>query len=288
MFKIGDKAKGFKFDSDTDSVHYDNEMDDYVDMVGEVVEVYSHSFVIMFPDHLEWMYPASLCHLAKMDEESSAFKVGDHVKFKKSSIDSGMIDSDESCSYKVIAVDADYQWLKIYQNGWPTMYHPNHFEHVKEEIMNNTEDREIKWEGSQIDWRVGQEVFCLLRGKGVVHQIHNTGIYWSEGIEVHFPIHGVIRYKFDGTIGSGLNRSLFFSEPKIEAEKFPPKKPFVPKLKKGDVILVKVKDELYGEGTVRTVHSETDDRIYISEKHHYFLKKDILSIRILSEEIIFN
>ncbi len=146
--------------------------------------------------------------------------------------------------------------------------------------MNNTEEQEIKWE-------VGQEVFCLLHGKGVVHQIYNTGVDWSEGVDVYFRNHGIIRFKFDGTIGTGFNRSLFFSEPKIEAEKFPPKKPFVPKLKKGDVIFLKIKGRLFGEGTVRTVYSELDDRIYISENHDYFLKEDILSAHVLSEEINF-
>ena len=37
-------------------------------------------------------------------------------------------------------------------------------------------------------------------------------------------------------------RSLFFSEPKIEAEKFPPKKLFVPAFQKGDVVAVKWAD----------------------------------------------
>lgn len=286
MFKIGDKAKGFKFESDTGSVFYENKMDDYVGELGEVVEVYSDSFVIMFSDQLEWMYPSSLWHLAKV-EDTKHFKVGDRVKFKKSSLATGMIDSDESCSYKVIAVDTDYQWVKIYQNGWPIMYHPNHFEHVKEETMENTEEQEIKWEGSQIDWQVGQEVFCLLRGKGVVS-------YIAEGDDI---VHAIgVRFKDSedcytrcGKLdNSHKNRSLFFSEPEIIAEKFPPKKPFIPTLKKGDIVFIKVSGELFGEGTVRTVYGEHDDRIYISEDGMYFMKKDIVSLHKLGEEIKFN
>lgn len=50
MFKVGDKAKGFKFDDDTDSVHYDNEMDGYVDMVGEVVDKFTLSY-----EHREYL-----------------------------------------------------------------------------------------------------------------------------------------------------------------------------------------------------------------------------------------
>ena len=214
------------------------------------------------------------------------FKVGDKVKFKKSSLDSGMIDSDESCSYKVIAVDTGNQWVKIYQHGWPTMYHPNHFEHVKESVMDNTDDAMNNSEEKEINWEIGQEVFCLLRGKGVVHQIYNTGMDWSEGVDVYFRNHGVIRFKFDGTTGIGFNRSLFFSEPKIEAEKFPPKKPFVPVLKKGDVILVKSSG--YKEGIVRTVYEELEDKIVIDAKGDFHAKSQIHSIHRIGEEIIFN
>ena len=287
MFKIGDKAKGFKFDSNNeDDVSYVPEMDRYVGVLGEVDFVSSEYLVIQFEKD-SWAYPMSLAHLAVVEEKATfnvgdkgnSFNVGDKVKFKKSSLDSGMIDASEEDVFEIMSVFGDN--VQVFTGEFLERFNQNHFEHVKEETMNTNEQQIINWE-------VGQEVFCLLRGKGVVHQIYNTGVDWSEGVDVYFVNHGVIRFKFDGTFGIGFNRSLFFSEPRIEAEKFPPKKPFVPKLKRGDVILVKVKDELYGEGTVKTVYGEIDDRIYISENHHYFLKKDILSIRTLSEEIIFN
>ena len=168
------------------------------------------------------------------------FKVGDKVKFKKSSINSGMIDATEDDVFKVVSVHEEHWGTLVKLEGIISTVNITHLEHVKEEIMNNTEEREIKWE-------IGQEVFCLLRGKGVVHQIYNTGVYWSEGVDVYFGDHGVIRFKFDGTIGTGFNRSLFFSEPKIEAEKFPPKKPFVPVFKQGETVVAKKKD---GKNTV--------------------------------------
>ena len=203
------------------------------------------------------------------------FKIGDKVKFKKSSLDSGMIDASEEEVFEIMSVFGDN--VQVFTGEFLERFNQNHFEHVKEEIMTE----EIKWE-------VGQEVFCLLRGKGVVHQIYNTGMDWSEGVDVYFMNHGIIRYKFDGTIGTGFNRSLFFSEPQITAELFPPKKPFVPGLKKGDIVFIKDKQGLFGEGTMRTVFSETEDRIYISEDRHYFMKRDIESVQILSEEIKFN
>lgn len=66
--KVGDKVMGFEFDSGTDGVGYDAEMNDYVEEVGVVVDVYTDSFVVQFPDSLEWMYPASLSHLAKIED----------------------------------------------------------------------------------------------------------------------------------------------------------------------------------------------------------------------------
>lgn len=233
-------------------------------------------------------------------EPQEAFKVGDRVKFKKSSLAAGMIDAKETDVFTIVSIPlpSDKQQLVWIEEryGW---YHVSHFEHVKDSVMtetgdamNNTGEQEIEWEGSQIDWQVGQEVWDVRNGRGIVKSTEYEGGY---PIFVEFDLkefggeNVADCYTLDGRYGKTQTlRSLFFSEPKIIAEKYPPKKPFVPKLKNGDVIFVKVKDELYGEGTVRTVHSEIDDRIYISENHHYFLKKDILSIRVLSEEIIFN
>lgn len=208
------------------------------------------------------------------------FKIGDKVKFKKYSLDSGMVDATEDDVFMVVHINRSHEvQIQIWITSYPGWWNVGHFEHVKEEIVNNTEEQEIKWE-------IGQEVFCLLRGKGVVRQIYNTGVYWSEGVDVYFGGHGVIRFKFDGTIGTGFNRSIFFSEPKIEAEKFPPKKPFVPVLKKGDVILVKSSG--YKEGIVRTVYEELEDIIVIDAKGDFHAKSQIHSIHRIGEEIIFN
>lgn len=210
-----------------------------------------------------------------MFKGENKFSVGNKVKFKKSSIDSGMIDATEDDVFEVSAVFTT--GLQIDRGDYFQVFAFCHLEHVKEETMSNTEEQEIKWE-------VGQEVFCLLRGKGVVRQIHNTGFYWSEGVDVYFMNHGNIRFKFDGTIGTGFNRSLFFSEPKIEAEKFPPKKPFVPTLKEGDEILIE--GPRGGQIFRREVKEETEDKVICKyagefEKIGYKFTK-------LGEEIIFN
>ncbi len=213
------------------------------------------------------------------------FKIGDKVKFKKSSIDIGMIDATEDDVFTILYVEKCCVMLKE-QGYW---WNVNHFEHLKEEIMQEKkiENQPINWEGSQIDWQVGQEVWCIIFGKGEVIEIDGDLPY---PLRVSFE-HGENTEESYTMEGKGYieakNRTLFFSEPKIEAEKFPPKKPFVPILKKGDVVFIKV-GELYGEGTVRTIYKEIEDRVFTSSDGMYFLKKDIKSLQILSEEIKFS
>lgn len=172
--KVGDKVKGFWFDSADDGVRWDEEMGNYLDEIGEVVEIGNNHFVVTFLDGLDWGYPLELAHLAKIEntpqvEESS---------------------------------------------------------------------QEISQQDSQIDWQVGQEVFCILLGKGVVDHISK-----DKEIGVTFEKHTGIRwYTPDGKCYEDCNRTLFFSEPKIIAETKPPKKPFVPVFKQGDTIIVKWAD----------------------------------------------
>lgn len=267
MFKVGDKAKGFKFDDGTDGVGYDTEMDDYVEEIGVVVDVYTDSFVMQFPDSLKWMYPASLAHLAKVGEEVP-FEKGDRVKFTESSLASGMIDAKEG---DVFTVEESYKravTLKELQG----CYHVTHFEHVEEEVMDNTEEQEIKWE-------VGQEVWCLIHGKGVVDNISLEDKQYP--IEVDFG-YDSSDYTVDGKYYSNCNRTLFFSEPIVTAELFPPKKPFVPKLKKGDVILAKDYREF------RVIRVSREDEHFVYNEDGTGFGKSGWEFRTLGEEIIFN
>ena len=97
------------------------------------------------------------------------FKVGDRVKFTESSLASGMIDAKED---DVFTVKESYK-RAVTLEELQGCYHVTHFEHVQEEVMDNIEEQEI-------EWLVGQEVFCLLRGKGVVCAILDTDCYLVE------------------------------------------------------------------------------------------------------------
>lgn len=138
-------------------------------------------------------------------------------------------------------------------------------------------------ENKPIPWQVGQVVWDVRYGKGVVDTLaalkdYPVGVEFHDGKCASYTQDGKNRYE-------DKYRSLFFSEPKIEAELFPHKKPFVPKLKSGDMVLIKDKHGLFGEGTVRVVHKECDDRICISEAGDYFMKHDIASLHVIGGEV---
>ena len=239
------------------------------------------------------------------------FKIGDRVKFKKSSIDSGMIDATEEDVFTVGAKSRMRMLWIVEVKEW---YYMDHFEHVKENIVNNTEEENIQQSGNyvpkigdkakgfkfstgvtpsfnpsmseyigqtgkvsdfledrfkitfddtvswyyplslahlakieetqeeqEIDWEVGQEVWDVRYGKGVVDTM--IAIPYQYPIGVVFADGGTASYTSKGLNRcTDVYRSLFFSEPKIEAEKFPPKKLFVPAFQKGDVVAVKWAD----------------------------------------------
>ena len=207
----------------------------------------------------------------KIGDKVVPFRIGDKVKFKKSSLDSGMIDASEEDVFEIMSVFGDN--IQVLTGDYLERFNQNHFEHVKEETMSTNEE----W---VIDWEVGQEVFCLLRGKGVVCAILNEDTY---KVEVEFE-DTVDKYTVDGRLYEDYKaRTLFFSEPKIEAEKFPPKKPFVPVFKKDDVVIVKWADTvqvlILEEETERQVKG-TCGQVWGKDPDVYFYK--------LGEEIIFN
>lgn len=198
---------------------------------------------------------------------NTKFKSGDKVVFCKSSLESGMIDAKEYDVFEIMSVFGDY--VQVFIGEYLERFNQNHFEHVKEETMNTNEQQIINWE-------VGQEVFCLLRGKGVVSAVS------PRAIDVQYS-HGVNVYDVEGkpALGSSL-RTLFFSEPKIEAEKFPPKKPFVPTLKKGDTVVVNT----YLGSICHKVNEETETHLDCNGQR--YAKQKIISIFKLGEEIKFN
>lgn len=283
---------------------------------------------------------------------NTKFKSGDKVVFRKSSLESGMIDAKEGDVFTVHKAGVIHVFLEELEG----VYHVTHFEHYveKEKVMEKyipevgdevkgfvfneddypsigypesmddfvgkqgkvhrvIEDRfyiefgancwsyplelahlakiedypkEISHEDSQIDWQVGQVVWDIMHGKGEVVSIaseHGT-IY---PVEVYFDKSSDegVWFTLDGKCYEDCNRTLFFSEPKIIAETKPPKKPFVPTLKKGTDVLIKSK--YAAEPTVWVIDAEIEDRIYTSNGERFYMKQDIEYVRILGEQVKF-
>ena len=120
-------------------------------------------------------------------------------------------------------------------------------------------------EPESIPWEVGQEVWCLLRGKGVVNSV---GV---ESVVIWFDRYGAYKYTSKGEpCGYEGVRSLFFSEPNVVAETMPPKKPFVPVLKEGDIVIVKHKR--LEDKAILSVDREEEDAVWFKEEEDGYLK----------------
>lgn len=179
----------------------------------------------------------------------------------------------------VDAIDEDRFVIKFDDNYWWYPIELAHLALMKEEDGGNMVE-------SEIDWQVGQEVYCILHGKGVVQEVLPD--YYSYPVKVCCEGE-IYSYTKDGKFHKEhKERTLFFSEPKIDAEKYPPKKPFTPVLKRGDTIFVVDKYGTFKGGKVVQCHGELEDRIVTSEEGHYFLKKDLETIHLLGDEVRFS
>lgn len=159
-----------------------------------------------------------------------------------------------------------------------------HIYHTEYEIVEDGKEDDFVF----TEEHVGMEVFCLLRGKGVISEV------WKYYDDDYYPVEVEFGYTTDRYTSKGKiyddhkTRVLFFSEPKIEAERFPPKQKFAPALEEGDRVFIATKTGPLQNGAVYTVFSEVEDRVFVSEHGDYFLKLDIASISKLGEEIKFS
>ena len=135
---------------------------------------------------------------------------------------------------------------------------------------------QVQNEVKQDEFRVGDVVWCLHYGKGVVSNTESfievdygwtAELYTPEG--VHVATQEIM------PDGYSL-RTLFFSEPKIEASVT---RPFVPTLAGKRVVVVH-------PSAVRllTIFKEDKERIYVTEEGHYWDKDKIAEIYEVSSE----
>ena len=81
-------------------------------------------------------------------------------------------------------------------------------------------------------FEVGQEVWCLIFGKGKIDSMHSGGA--SYPIQVVFENGEIESYTSEGCILERGNRTLYFSEPEVIGETEPR---FIPELKSGTWVI---------------------------------------------------
>lgn len=133
-------------------------------------------------------------------------------------------------------------------------------------------------------WKVGQTVWDSVLGEGLVVEYTPNG--YGFPVRARFAVAAgetyTRQYTEDGRGNRNWNRSLFFSEPKVEGATEPP---FVPLLKKGDkVITIHKEHPGHSSGgkvaTFGTVHQEFEKNVVLSNnglvsfnKEHYLIYK---------------
>lgn len=107
-------------------------------------------------------------------------------------------------------------------------------------------------------FKVGQTVWCLLYGKGVVISVKNEPeVAFPVAVEFDKELRKCESYTSDGRYYTDSDRVLFFSKPKIEAETKPP---FEPALLDKNVVLFY---KNFGKQYFGIVDQETENSITI-------------------------
>ena len=132
-------------------------------------------------------------------------------------------------------------------------------------------------QGKPDEFRVGDIVWCLIYGKGKVSSLMGSPECYTYPVGVCFENGDGNWYTLDGKLDEAGNRTLFFSEPKIEASVT---RPFVPTLV-GKRVVVLYFDETWTRHPV-VVTEETEEKIFTKNGSDY--KCDIVEIYEVSSE----
>ena len=124
------------------------------------------------------------------------------------------------------------------------------------------------------EFRVGDVVWCLLHGKGDVIHIESSE-QTTYPVEICFDEGDSIWYTRDGRYSEAFNRTLFFSEPKVEASVV---RPFVPVLE-GKHVVVETEDSW----VIGRVFEETPSHFKL-DSGYVFMKDLCIAIYEVSSE----
>lgn len=174
------------------------------------------------------------------------FKIGDIVEITEESDAMGMLDFKYGKGYKVLVsgildvVSGNPMIFIEDESGNSMWYAASHFK-----LKGTTVEKK------ECLFKEGQVVWDVVYGKGVVVEIAD---YSSYPVIANFSDE-TMAYTEDGRTYESHGRTLFFSEPKIEAATEPL---FEPTLKKGDVVVLSDRDADH----IANVVAEDADNIY--------------------------
>lgn len=115
-------------------------------------------------------------------------------------------------------VDVHTYKIKLQEDDAVAWYDTRDFEFTKKEVDVNEQTKAD-------EFKIGDVVWCAMYGRGIVEEACNTKDML--GVGVSFDSGEFNWYTKDGKYNTNLSRTLFFSEPKIEASVT---RPFVPTL----------------------------------------------------------
>lgn len=166
-------------------------------------------------------------------------------------------------------VDVDTYKIKVQQNDAVSWYDTRDLKFTKKEVTVNEETKGDAFE-------IGDIVWCLVYGKGEVISVTDRDDPRFP-VLVRFLVGEEITYKQTGEFYYTCKRTLFFSEPKIEASVT---RPFVPMLKGKKVLIQYNGGSYFAEPTLITGETLT----HISSDEDLWLKKDVQAIYEVSSE----
>lgn len=124
----------------------------------------------------------------------------------------------------------------------------------------------MKNEMTADEFKVGDKVYCAIFGEGEVFAIWTE--YRYNPIRIKFPS-GAQDYTHDGRLSTDANRTLFFSEPKVEGSV---KRPFVSKLV-GKRVVINTEYDLCVIGVVEIEGSE-----YLTIDDCHYAKNELKAV----------
>lgn len=203
------------------------------------------------------------------------FKAGDVVEVTEESDATGMLDFVKGKGYTV-ELYAGGMVNVVNESGKLGWYSKHHFK------LKEKEEKKV-----ETLFKEGQVVWDLRNGRGVVESVNVKDIY---PVKVKFDLRDVDgyavtdRYTADGRfVTTQTVRSLYFSEPKIEAATEPV---FGPVLKEGDIVLAW--DREYDEGVPFVVVVKREDENTVWSTYETGWKKSDYDFYHIGEKIVFN